>query len=55
MEKHIKGITITKEELELIGFNLEFMLSSGMNNGLSPERFKIYKQVLKRLKGSKNK
>ena len=54
-KKYNKGITITSEELELIGRNLEIFLNKEINNGCSPERFKAYKQVLKRLEESKNK
>ena len=55
MERYNKGITISKEELELIGRNLEFMLESQMSQGLRPDRFEAYKKIVAKIEKSKNK
>lgn len=53
MNEYKKELTLTVEELNALGMNFEFTVSSIMNNGCSPERFEIIKKLKERLKKCK--
>jgi hypothetical protein len=52
-EKFNKGITLTKEELNLVGIILEMGINNRMIDGTSPERFKMLREIETRLKNAK--
>ena len=54
MKKFNKGLTISKEELELIGFYIENAIKTPLHNGTRPDRFDALKNIQVRLEESKN-
>jgi hypothetical protein len=53
MKKYNKGLTISKEEMELIGFYIENAVNHAIHNGTSIERFNALREIRKRLAESK--
>ena len=53
MNNYNKGITISIEELKLIGLNIESAINNRTTGGTSPENFKVLKELKKRIEESK--
>lgn len=53
--KFKKGLTLSKEELELVGVDVEFLVNRPLRRGVTSERAKILQGIQKKIEESKNK
>ena len=51
MKKYDKGLTLSKEELDIVGKYIKAAIHNITHQGTSPERFKILNNIQKRLSG----